>query len=294
MKPVYQPLSGLQRAVLIGVGTTTLGFGIAGMFLPGVPTTIFLLITVGCYARSSERLYVWLVTRPWLQKPLATVFRFKERGTLPLRVKLIAQSVAWSSFILTVFSGAGLFAQIFTLALAVTCSVVMAVIKTDGADAPMRVWRATPFDIARRLGLSAAASALGGLIWGIGSQVILRLVANIADQQAPFDPSVALMALAVTTILGALVGLVYAGIYPRLPKNQWLHGTTFGLAVMLTLGTIAYFTPYVQAEIAQVSLQWRGWIIPLFIPNFIIYGLVTRLTFGRLSRDPSARSSRDE
>ncbi|RMG66092.1 MAG: DUF454 family protein [Chloroflexi bacterium] len=38
-------------------------------FLPGVSTTTFLLITVGCDARSSERLYVWLLTRPWLQKP---------------------------------------------------------------------------------------------------------------------------------------------------------------------------------------------------------------------------------
>lgn len=294
MKPVYQPLSGLQRAVLIGVGTTTLGFGIAGMFLPGVPTTIFLLITVGCYARSSERLYVWLVTRPWLQKPLATVFRFKERGTLPLRVKLIAQSVAWSSFILTVFSGAGLFAQMFTLAFAATCSVVMAIIKTDDADVPMRVWRATPADIARRLGLGAAAGALGGLIWGIGSQVILRLVANVADQHSRFDPVATLMTLLTATIIGGLVGLIYAGVYPRLPKNQWLHGIAFGLAVMLTLGVIAYFTPYIQAEIAQVGPQWRGWIIPLFIPNFIIYGLVTRLTFGRLSRDPAVRSSRDE
>jgi uncharacterized membrane protein YbaN (DUF454 family) len=291
MKPVYKPLSLAQRAVLIGVGTTTLGFGIAGMFLPGVPTTIFLLITVGCYARSSERLYVWLLTRPWLQKPLQTVFRFKERGTLPLRIKLIAQGVAWSSFILTVFTGASLFAQISTLALATTCSIVMAVIKTDDDPLPARTWRLAPADIAEQLWFGALAGALGGAIWGLGGRVIMRFVANVAGQAPQFDLRLTLMMLVATTVLGLLTGLAYAGLRRWLPKGKWIHGITFGLLVMLTLGTILYVNPYLQADITRVGLQWRELIVALFIPNFIIYGLVTSLAFGRLARDKSAQAA---
>lgn len=131
MHPVYKPLSAARRALLISVGTMTLGLGVLGMFLPGVPTTVFLLITIACYARSSERLYVWMMTRPWLQKPLQTAFAFKEKGALPLRIKVIALTFAWSSFALMMFTGAGLFAQIFTLTLALSCAVAMTVIKTE-------------------------------------------------------------------------------------------------------------------------------------------------------------------
>lgn len=284
MKPVYKPLSWAQRAVLIGVGTTSLGFGVAGMFLPGVPTTIFLLITVGCYARSSERLYVWLVTRPWLQKPLETVFRFKERGTLPLRIKLIAQGVAWSSFALTVLSNASLFAQLFTLALAVTCSVVMAIIKTDDADLPTRTWGSTLPEIARQLWIGALSGALGGLIWGISAQVIMRFVANIVGQSLQFDPRDMLVMLPATTVLGALAGLPYAGLRRRLPKRTWLRGVVFGALLALIL--VVPLHPYLQATAAQMGLQWHEGIIALlFVPNFIIYGLVTSSAFGRLARD---------
>ncbi|GIV84637.1 MAG: hypothetical protein KatS3mg052_1644 [Candidatus Roseilinea sp.] len=85
------------------------------------------------------------------------------------------------------FSGAGLFAQRFTLALATTCSVVMGIIKTDDEHVPMRAWRFIPSDIARQLGFGALAGALGGLIWGIGGRAVMRVVANLAEQPPQFD-----------------------------------------------------------------------------------------------------------
>lgn len=131
MNSSYKPLSAPRRILLIGVGTVTLGLGVLGMFLPGVPTTVFLLITIACYTRSSERLYVWMVTRPWLQGPLQTTFAFKEKGTLPLRIKLVALTAAWSSFALTLFTSLSPFAQLFTLILALSCTIAMIVIKTE-------------------------------------------------------------------------------------------------------------------------------------------------------------------
>lgn len=280
----YRPLPALQRVLLVGLGTLTLLLGIAGMFLPGVPTTVFLLITLACYTRSSKRLYTWVMTRRWLQTPLHTAFAYKEKKALPVRVKLIAQGVAWSSVVLTVFSGRSLFLQLLTIAFAVACTIAMAVIKTDDEDAPKRVWRMTPGDVATQLAYGALAGALGGLIWGFGGCVIMRFVANLAGQPPQVNLQLTLMTLVGATVLGALAGLVYAGLRRILPRNKWAHGITFGVLMMLTLGVVLYLTPFMQAEIAHVGREWRDLIVALFVPNFIAFGLVTSLTFGRLER----------
>jgi uncharacterized membrane protein YbaN (DUF454 family) len=282
----------LQRVLLIGLGTLTLAFGIAGIFLPGVPTTVFLLITLGCYTRSSQRMYIWVMTRRWLQRPLRTAFAYQEKRALPVRIKLIAQGVAWSSVVLTVFSGRSVFLQLLTIAFATACTIAMAIIKTDDARTAPRVWRMTAGDITLQLAYGALAGALAGLIWGLGGGVILRFVTNIAQQPPQAGLQRMLMMLIGAVVLGALTGLIYAGIRRILPRNKWAHGITFGLLILLillillTLGTMLYLTPTMQTEIARFGLAWRGLILALFILNFVAYGLITGLAFGRLARQP--------
>lgn len=54
--------------LLLGLVATSAG--IAGIVLPLVPTTPFLLLAAYCFARSSPVLHEWLVTHPALGRPI--------------------------------------------------------------------------------------------------------------------------------------------------------------------------------------------------------------------------------
>ncbi len=49
------------RYLWISLGSIFVGVGFVGVFVPGLPTTIWLILAAGCYIRSSERLYNWLI-----------------------------------------------------------------------------------------------------------------------------------------------------------------------------------------------------------------------------------------
>src|SRR5688572_12983034 len=58
----------IRKALLIFLGSVFVGLAVIGMFLPLVPTTVFLLLAAYCYSRSSERFHTWLLTNRWCGK----------------------------------------------------------------------------------------------------------------------------------------------------------------------------------------------------------------------------------
>ena len=64
-QPAYCPIrSPLLRWVLLLCAVISLGMGVVGIFVPGLPTTVFVLIAGACAARSSPRLHAWLWRHP--------------------------------------------------------------------------------------------------------------------------------------------------------------------------------------------------------------------------------------
>ncbi len=55
-----------MKFVLIVCGSVAVALGVIGIFVPLMPTTVFLLLAAACYARSSDRFYQRLINSPWL------------------------------------------------------------------------------------------------------------------------------------------------------------------------------------------------------------------------------------
>lgn len=79
----------MKRALFLILGLLFVALGVIGAFLPLMPTTIFLIVAAGCFARSSPRLEAWLMHHPRLGVPLRA---WREHGAIPRRAKALACS----------------------------------------------------------------------------------------------------------------------------------------------------------------------------------------------------------
>jgi len=88
------------KLLLIMLGSLFLGLGIPGIFIPGLPTTPFLLLAAGCYFRSSDRLYKWLLNHYILGRYIRN---FRENRAISLRSKIISLVTMWLMISMSVF-----------------------------------------------------------------------------------------------------------------------------------------------------------------------------------------------
>ena len=89
----------LVQILLIILGTISLGFGILGIFIPGLPTTPFLLLTASLYLKISQKLYQKLIANKYLGK---YIIRFNEEKGITKIGKIYSISIMWLMITLSV------------------------------------------------------------------------------------------------------------------------------------------------------------------------------------------------
>ncbi len=67
----------IKKIIFIIIGCLSLGIGCVGMALPIIPTVPFFLLTVFCFANSSEKLHNWFVNTKMYKKHLDSFVKKK-------------------------------------------------------------------------------------------------------------------------------------------------------------------------------------------------------------------------
>ncbi|WP_298825822.1 YbaN family protein [uncultured Piscinibacter sp.] len=91
-----------QRAGWTVAGAVCLALGVAGIFLPLLPTTPFVLLAAFCFSRGSERVEAWLLAHPRFGPMVAD---WRARRAVPRRAKQLAWAMmaagsAWAWWVM--------------------------------------------------------------------------------------------------------------------------------------------------------------------------------------------------
>ena len=80
----------IARTLWIILGSALVAIGAIGAVVPGLPTTVFLILAAACYIRSSQNLYDWLISNktfgPYLKD-------YREGKGMPRNAKILAVSM---------------------------------------------------------------------------------------------------------------------------------------------------------------------------------------------------------
>jgi uncharacterized membrane protein YbaN (DUF454 family) len=102
----------MWRTALAGLGTVFTVIGAAGLGLPLLPGTLFLILAAACFTRSSPRFERWLLEHARFGPP---VRRWRERGVIPFRAKIAACVSIVASYAIVLATDAPAVAKTTTL-----------------------------------------------------------------------------------------------------------------------------------------------------------------------------------
>lgn len=75
----------MKRGIYLTIGLICLALGSIGAFLPILPTVPFFLVTVFCFAKSSQKLHDWFISTDLYKKNLES---FVQKKGMTLKTKI--------------------------------------------------------------------------------------------------------------------------------------------------------------------------------------------------------------
>ncbi|MGP9764162.1 YbaN family protein [Halomonas sp. AOP13-D3-9] len=91
----------LIRLLWVVLAGVSFGIGVLGIFLPLLPTTVFMLMAVYCASKGSPRFEAWIRSRHYVGPLLVT---WEQERAIPRRAKLAAVSMIALSALITGWS----------------------------------------------------------------------------------------------------------------------------------------------------------------------------------------------
>ena len=76
----------MKRIILLSLGWLCVGMGFIGIFVPGIPTTIFLIIALWAFTKSSKKLRNWLLNHKRFGPILNN---WQQHKVVPRRAKIL-------------------------------------------------------------------------------------------------------------------------------------------------------------------------------------------------------------
>ena len=117
-----------SRFLYLIFGFILVGIGILGIFLPLLPTAIFLIMASACFMRSSPKAAVWLKNNRWLG---GYVRNYIDKTGLTITSKIIHIVILWVSIGLSAyFVAENNVIRILLLVIAIAVSIHLIMIKT--------------------------------------------------------------------------------------------------------------------------------------------------------------------
>ncbi|CUA84382.1 Uncharacterized membrane protein YbaN, DUF454 family [Gulbenkiania indica] len=84
------------RWLWLCAGLVSLSTGVVGLFVPLLPTTVFILMAAACFARSSPRLHGWLLRHPRLGPAIVHWQRHRAIAPRAKRLALVSMAASFS------------------------------------------------------------------------------------------------------------------------------------------------------------------------------------------------------
>lgn len=90
----------MRKVLYIGIGILSLALGIIGIFVPGLPTTPFLLLSSWLFYKSSKRLHDRLHRSPYLGNYIR---RYESKRGVSLFSKFVSVACMWTMVCISAF-----------------------------------------------------------------------------------------------------------------------------------------------------------------------------------------------
>ena len=110
----------MKRIILISLGWLCIGLCFVGIFVPGIPTTIFLIIALWAFTKSSKKLRYWLLNHKRFGPILNN---WQKHKVVPRRAKILMVVLMSLAVILFYYSSQSLILTIGLIIILVSVAI---------------------------------------------------------------------------------------------------------------------------------------------------------------------------